>query len=41
VGRGAADEIRTVAALVRLGGRFEALVRVPSIALLGPGLLAA
>ena len=36
-----ADEIHTVAALVRLGGRFEALVRAPSIALLALGLLAA
>ena len=36
-----ADEIHTVAALVRLGGSFEALVRAPSIALLGLGLLAA
>ena len=36
-----ADEIHTLAALVRLGGRFEALVRAPSIALLGLGLLAA
>jgi uncharacterized membrane protein len=36
-----ADEIHTVAALVRLGGRFEALVRAPSIVLLGLGLLAA
>ena len=30
-----ANEIHTVAALVRLGGRFETLVRAPSIALLG------
>ncbi len=36
-----ADEIHAVAALVRLAGRFEALVRGPSIAVLGLGLLAA
>ena len=36
-----ADEIHAVAALVRLAGRFEALVRAPSIVVLGLGLLAA
>src|SRR6185295_19623917 len=36
-----ADEIHAVAALVRLAGRFEAMVRAPSIVVLVLGLLAA
>ena len=36
-----ADDVGAVMVLVRLAGRFEALVRVPWIVVLGLGLLSA